>query len=64
MKIIRAKFEPIPNNFSKGMSDLVTALLQKDTRKRPSCEEILRIPSVVEKMKSLGYNQEKENPIQ
>ena len=27
MKIVRAKFEPIPKSFSKSLSDLVTALL-------------------------------------
>ena len=41
LKIIRGDYKPIPNNFSKELKLLVTSLLNTDSTKRPSINEIL-----------------------
>lgn len=38
MKIVRAKFNPIPTNYSQSLKNLVEQLLQKDQKKRPGID--------------------------
>lgn len=55
LKILRAQYNPIPATYSRSLKDLVDRLLTKDYRKRPDIEEVLRMDSVVEKMRQYGY---------
>jgi len=43
IKIIRARFDPIPKEYGPELSALVSACLTKDYRKRPSADSILRM---------------------
>ncbi len=45
LKIIQARYDPLPNTYSKDISDIVTMCLQKDFKKRPTVQEILALPS-------------------
>ena len=47
LKIVRGIYTPVPaTRYSKGMRDLVTAMLQKDPSKRPGINRILERPIV------------------
>jgi NIMA (never in mitosis gene a)-related kinase len=41
LKIIKGNYNPLPNNFSKDMRNLVAALLVVDVNKRPNINDIL-----------------------
>ena len=42
--------------YSDGMKQMIEALLKKDTRKRPSLNEVFKMPSMRERMKQYGYS--------
>jgi serine/threonine protein kinase len=44
IKIIKGKYKRIPKKFSKHLSDMVHWLLTKNSKKRPSIEEIILHP--------------------
>jgi serine/threonine protein kinase len=45
-KIVQDKHDPIPSTYSDEMKNLVTLLLNKNDKERPSALEILKIPFV------------------
>ena len=50
-KVCRGIFIPIESSvYSKELSDLIKSMLNIDPKKRPSCNDILSIPIVQEKM--------------
>ena len=51
LKILRAQYAPIPATYSRSLKDLVDRMLTKDYRKRPDIEQILKLESMVEKMR-------------
>jgi NIMA (never in mitosis gene a)-related kinase 1/4/5 len=55
LKILRAKFNPIPPSYSKGLSEMIEMLLKKDYRQRPSIDQILEMTSMKEKMRMFDY---------
>ena len=56
MKIVRAKFNPIPTNYSQSLKALVDQLLQKDQKKRPGIDQVLKFDFMRERMKLYGYD--------
>ena len=49
-KIIRGQYGKISNRYSDDIIDIVKLLLKVNPSKRPSCEEILKIGSVIERV--------------
>ena len=45
-KIVKHPFDPLPPDTNPNLSILVSALLNKDYNKRPSTDDIMRIPGV------------------
>jgi NIMA (never in mitosis gene a)-related kinase len=45
-KVIKGEYEPIQSHFSKDLRFVIKALLQVEPSKRPSCEQILKMPAV------------------
>ena len=50
-KIVQDKQEPIPSSYSDEMKNLVSILLNKNDKERPSALEILKIPFVQQNMR-------------
>lgn len=55
--VLRGVYSPIHYSYSLDLHDLITCIIQVDPKKRPSCNEILAMPIVQEKMKKLGFAQ-------
>ena len=55
LKIMNGSPENLNNYYSKDLKDLIYLLLEKDSRKRPSCKDILNLDFVRNKLKSLGF---------
>ena len=56
LKIVRAKFDPIPSAYSQDLRAMTEALLRKDQKKRPSLQDIFRMESVKNRMKLYDYS--------
>ena len=56
LKIVKGKFTPIPTTYSMGLKDMTEKLLQKNTKNRPSLQEIFRTETMKERMRLYGYN--------
>ena len=54
LKILNGTQDNIPSFYSDDLKKLVNLILEKKYEKRPSCLEILKMPSVIEKAKNLG----------
>jgi NIMA (never in mitosis gene a)-related kinase len=67
VKIIRGAHSPVPNVFSKELRNLIYALLIVDSDKRPSINDILRMPYVKNRIRNflseMEYNNEFSNDI-
>lgn len=55
-KVIQGDFSPISSNYSKDLSWIIKKLLQVDPNKRPNCDQILRVPAVMRRMKQINDN--------
>ena len=49
----KCKYQPLPRIYSKELDLIVKKLLQIDPDKRPSCQQILEDPIIINKLKSL-----------
>jgi NIMA (never in mitosis gene a)-related kinase len=49
-KVTRGVYDPLPNYFSKDLSNAVKACLQIKPSNRPSCEKILATPGLLNNM--------------
>ena len=47
---MQEKYAPIPEHYSVLIHKLVHVLLEKDPNKRPSIEDILLIPEIIEEV--------------
>jgi len=54
LKIIKGTYEPISSEYSRDLSDLIAKILQKDCRDRPSIQQILETPAVIDNAIDLG----------
>ncbi len=67
LKIIKGNFGSIPSCFSKDVKNLVTTLMQVDSNKRPSVNDVLKLPIIKNKIKEFlnesEYNQEFSHTI-
>lgn len=58
VKIIRGNYSTVPNSFSKELRNLINSLLLVDPEKRPTINEILRLPLIKSRIKNfLNENQ-------
>ena len=51
MKILKGKYEEIPNTYSTNLRDMVKQLLEKDFEKRPNVFKILNKNTIIERVK-------------
>ena len=51
--ISKCKYQPLPSVYSKELDLIIKKLLQIDPEKRPNCQQILKDPIVIGKLKSL-----------
>ena len=54
LKILQSKPEPIHKYYSEHLQKLIYLILDKNHLTRPSCNDILNLPFVIEKAKKLG----------
>ena len=54
LKIIQSTPQPISKIYNENLQKLINLILDKNHLTRPSCNDILKIPYVVEKAKQLG----------
>jgi len=52
-KVTLGQFEEPPKNFSPELVKLITSMIKINPKDRPSCDQILRSPEVITKMKQL-----------
>lgn len=52
LKIVKGSFTPIPNHYSREMKNLVSLLLQVDPIRRPSLNDIVKIPIINDRVKN------------
>ncbi len=48
--VLQGKFQPIPNAFSKELSQLINNMLQLKPKSRPNCDKMLKYPIIVRKI--------------
>ena len=60
-KIMKGKYQKIPDKYSKDLSDILKLLLKVDPKERPSCDELLKNKIIVEKIEFLEQNNNQEN---
>ncbi len=56
LKIVRGKYQPVSSSYSKELSSLVDKCLIKDYRRRPTMNEILNMPIIIDKANYFGIN--------
>ena len=49
-KIVQDKYEPIPDRYSPELQELIKKMLQKDSKDRPSIQDIIQMPLIRQKM--------------
>ncbi|CAD8124299.1 unnamed protein product [Paramecium sonneborni] len=52
LNIVKGQYKPIPAHYSKELKQLVQCLLQVDQRRRPTIQEILKMPVITNRIKS------------
>ena len=60
-KIMKGKYQKIPDKYSKDLSEILKLLLKVDPKERPSCDELLKNKIIVEKIEFLEQNKNQEN---
>jgi len=63
LKILRGNYSPISSTYSVSMTNMINSLLTKSQKERPSIEQILRSPTMTEKMKAYGYSLPNEDDL-
>ncbi|KAM3143504.1 hypothetical protein pb186bvf_004266 [Paramecium bursaria] len=51
LKIVRGSYSPIPGHYSKELRSLLAQLLSVDQRRRPTIQEILKLPVITNRIK-------------
>ena len=54
--VLTGKYTPIPNNFSKELSQLVNQMLQLKPKNRPNCDKLLKSQVIQRKIEELYLN--------
>ena len=65
-KVIKGFYNKIPNFYSSDLSDIVNLLLQVDSNKRPSCENLLKNPIILKRIEyfnNFNSNEEEDNSL-
>ena len=50
MQIVRGNYLPIASTYSKGLKDLVDMTLRTDPKRRPTVNEVLKMPVLQERI--------------
>ena len=58
IQIVSGKYMPLPAHFSEEMKQTIKLLLTVDEKKRPSINELLRMPSLSNRIRKLLNDQE------
>ncbi len=59
-RVQKGVYPKIPSIYSEDLSNLIKLLLQVNPKKRPSCDEILRLPIIRKKMEELQLEEDPE----
>ena len=54
LKILKSQPTPIHNYYSNDLQELIYTLLEKDEEIRPSCNDILMFPNIIDKLRKYG----------
>ena len=49
-KVIKGNYQKIPDKFSNDLSEVISLLIQVDSNKRPSCENLLKNPIILKRI--------------
>ena len=55
-KVTRGIYQRLPSEYSQELGSVIRSLLQTNPDSRPSCEKLLKMPSVVKRMKYNIYH--------
>lgn len=53
VKILRGQYQPISSTYSRNLKEVIDRMLQKDPNKRPSVNQILKLPFLQDRIKRL-----------
>ena len=56
-KIMKGEYEPISQRYSKAIQELVASMLTVNPKERPSVNQLLKHPKIMEEMKNLMKEQ-------
>ena len=54
--VLTGKYNPVPNNFSKELAQLVNQMLQLKPKNRPNCDKLLKSQIIQRKIEELHLN--------
>ena len=60
-KIMKGKYQKIPDKYSKDLNEILKLLLRVDPKERPSCDELLKNKIIMEKIEFLEQNKDLDN---
>lgn len=60
-RVTRGVYAPLPSQYSEEFHHLIRNLLQVSPRQRPSCDEILRFPSIARRLRSRASSRGNES---
>ena len=52
LQIVRGVFSPIPAHYSQGLKTFIQSLLLKDPAKRPTINQVLKVPVISKRIES------------
>ena len=54
-KVTSAHYKPLPNRYSSELREIVEMMLQPNPNLRPNCQQLLRMPAVMEVVRMLSH---------
>ena len=63
-KVMRGIYPKIPSKFSEDLSDALKLMIQVEPGARPTCDELLKMPMIVQRIEFFNENKDLENDEQ
>lgn len=51
LKIVKGQYTPVATHYSRELKNLIGLLLQTESRRRPTIQEVLKMPVIVNRIK-------------
>ena len=61
--VMKGEFDPLPFKYSDDLFKIITLMLAKNPKKRPSAEELLNNEIILDKIEKYGFNEQYDNCI-